>query len=66
MQERLQGALGAVVLLGIAFALCPSERRAHVSRRTLGYGLLLLDRRGRAGAENPAARAVRMGERRGQ
>jgi CNT family concentrative nucleoside transporter len=42
MQERLQSALGALVLLGVAFALCPRDKRAHVRARTVGYGVALL------------------------
>jgi CNT family concentrative nucleoside transporter len=42
MQERLIGVLGAGALLAVAYALCPRERRAHVSLRTVGWGLVLL------------------------
>jgi concentrative nucleoside transporter, CNT family len=44
MRERLISGLGMVMILALAFAFCPRERRAHVRRRTLlgGLGLLLL------------------------
>ncbi|HEY3500891.1 MAG TPA: nucleoside transporter C-terminal domain-containing protein [Polyangiaceae bacterium] len=42
MPERIVSALGVVVMLGLAFAACPRERRRHVNLRTLGGGLLLL------------------------
>lgn len=39
---RLQSALGVIVLLGVAYALCPRERRRYVRLRTVGGGLGLL------------------------
>jgi CNT family concentrative nucleoside transporter len=42
MVERLTSALGALVMLALAFALCPRERRRAVSLRTVGGGSLLL------------------------
>ena len=42
MRERWLSALGALVILGLAFALCPRERRAHVSRRSVLGGLAIL------------------------
>jgi CNT family concentrative nucleoside transporter len=42
MVERLTSALGALILLGVAFALCPRERRRAVSGRSVGGGLLVL------------------------
>jgi CNT family concentrative nucleoside transporter len=44
MVLRLLGAFGIVAMLGVAYALCPRERRGHVAWRTvgLGVGLLLL------------------------
>jgi CNT family concentrative nucleoside transporter len=44
MRERLISALGIVVILALAFAFCPRERRPHVQRRTVlgGLGLLVL------------------------
>ena len=42
MRERLISALGIVVILALAFALCPRERRAQVQRRTIVGGLGLL------------------------
>jgi CNT family concentrative nucleoside transporter len=42
MAERLQSALGVLVMMGLAFALCPRALRRRVSRRTVGWGLLLL------------------------
>jgi CNT family concentrative nucleoside transporter len=42
VQERLTSALGAFVLLGLAYALCPRSRRRHVNLRTVGFGLALL------------------------
>ncbi len=40
--ERLRSALGVVLLLGVAWALCPAARRRHVSWRTVGWGMALL------------------------
>jgi CNT family concentrative nucleoside transporter len=42
MRERLLSGLGVLVLLGLAFAFCPKDRRAHVQRRTILGGLGLL------------------------
>jgi len=42
MRERWLSGLGALVILGLAFALCPRERRAHVSRRSVLGGLALV------------------------
>lgn len=42
MAERLQSALGVLVMMALAFALCPRELRKKVSRRTVGWGLVLL------------------------
>lgn len=42
MIERLTSLLGVVVLLGIAFALCPRERRASIRLRTVGGATLIL------------------------
>jgi concentrative nucleoside transporter, CNT family len=42
MQERLTSAFGVLVLLLIAYVLCPRGRRAHVRWRTIGWGLALL------------------------
>jgi concentrative nucleoside transporter, CNT family len=42
LSERALSALGALVLLGISFALCPGALRTHVNRRTVGGGLLIL------------------------
>jgi len=42
MRERLLSGLGVVVLLGLAFAFCPKDRRASVQRRTILGGLGLL------------------------
>ncbi len=42
MAERFQSALGVLVMMGLAFAVCPKDRRRRVSRRTVGFGLLLL------------------------
>ena len=43
MPERAISACGALVLLGIAYACCPRERRVHVQPRTVlgGLGLLI-------------------------
>lgn len=41
MQERLISALGACVLLGVAYACCPRDLRAQVRLRTVGGGMLL-------------------------
>jgi concentrative nucleoside transporter, CNT family len=40
--ERLVSALGIAVMMGIAYALCPRERRRHVRWRTVAIGLLLV------------------------
>jgi CNT family concentrative nucleoside transporter len=42
MSERLTSALGALVLLALAYAMCPRDRRRHVNLRTVGFGLLML------------------------
>jgi concentrative nucleoside transporter, CNT family len=42
MLERLNSALGVFVMMGLAYAVCPRERRRHVSLRTIGWGLSLL------------------------
>src|SRR5262245_37849253 len=42
MAERLQSALGVLVMMALAFALCPRDLRKKVSRRTVGWGLMLL------------------------
>jgi concentrative nucleoside transporter, CNT family len=44
MRERLISCLGVAVLLALAFACCPADRRKHVNRRTIlgGLGLLAL------------------------
>src|SRR3954464_13251959 len=42
MGERAVSAFGMLVMLAVAFALCPSERRRLVKLRTVGGGLLLL------------------------
>ena len=39
MKERLISAFGVLVMLGLAFALCPRERRRSVNLRTVGFGL---------------------------
>ncbi len=40
--ERLTSAFGVVVMLAIAYLICPRDRRRHVNLRTIGFGLLLL------------------------
>ena len=42
MSERLLSAFGAVSMLLLAFALCPSERRRRVNPRTIGFGMAVL------------------------
>jgi CNT family concentrative nucleoside transporter len=42
MALRLTSALGALVMLALAFACCPGQRRRAVSPRTVGGGLALL------------------------
>ncbi|HWO12491.1 MAG TPA: nucleoside transporter C-terminal domain-containing protein [Polyangiaceae bacterium] len=44
MRERWLSGLGALVILGLAFALCPRGRRAHLRPRSVlgGLGVLLL------------------------
>jgi CNT family concentrative nucleoside transporter len=42
LQERGISALGALVLLGVAYALCPRALRRNVDLRTVGGGLVLL------------------------
>ncbi|HKE01208.1 MAG TPA: nucleoside transporter C-terminal domain-containing protein [Planctomycetota bacterium] len=40
--ERVVSAFGALVLLGIAYALCPGDRRRHVRWRTIATGSAVL------------------------
>jgi len=40
--ERAVSAFGMLVMMSLAFALCPSERRRLVKLRTVGGGLLIL------------------------
>jgi len=40
--ERLVSVLGIVVMMGIAFAMCPHKRRKHANWRTIGWGLVFL------------------------
>lgn len=40
--ERLVSAFGIVVMLAVAYALCPRERRRAVCWRTVGWGLAIL------------------------
>jgi len=40
--DQLRSALGVLILLAIAFAICPKERRLQVNWRTVGIGLALL------------------------
>ena len=42
MDPRLVSVVGAFAMLGLAFALCPRERRKHVNLRTVGRGLVVL------------------------
>lgn len=42
MRERAISAFGMLVMMALAFALCPRERRRLVNLRTVGVGLLLL------------------------
>jgi len=42
MDPRFTSVLGAAAMLGLAFALCPRERRRHVNLRTVGRGLAVL------------------------
>ena len=42
MRERFISAFGMLVMMALAFALCPPERRRLVRLRTVGVGLLLL------------------------
>jgi CNT family concentrative nucleoside transporter len=42
LQERCISALGVLVLLAVAFALCPGALRKRVELRTVGGGLVLL------------------------
>ena len=42
MRERAVSALGMLVMMALAFALCPRDRRRLVKLRTVGVGLLLL------------------------
>ncbi len=34
--------IGALAMMGFAFALCPGERRRHVNRRTVAMGIAVL------------------------
>lgn len=40
--ERLTSACGIVIMLGIAYLLCPSDRRRKVNWRTIGGGMFIL------------------------
>src|SRR5207249_3868684 len=42
MLERMVSALGVLVMMLLAYALCPRERRRRASLRTVGWGLALL------------------------
>ncbi|HEY3666902.1 MAG TPA: nucleoside transporter C-terminal domain-containing protein [Polyangiaceae bacterium] len=42
MGERAVSAFGMLVMMSLAFALCPSDRRRLVKLRTVGGGLLIL------------------------
>ncbi len=42
MGERAVSAFGMLVMMALAFALCPSDRRKRVRLRTVGGGLLML------------------------
>lgn len=42
MRDRLASVLGILVMMAVAYALCPKDRRRHVSLRTVGWGLALL------------------------
>src|SRR6187399_697869 len=42
MLERLVSLFGAGMMLALAFALCPAERRRRVNWRTIGAGLVVL------------------------
>ncbi len=42
MVERLISALGVIVMMGIAYLLCPAALRKNVNWRTIGLGMLLL------------------------
>lgn len=42
MWDRLVSLLGVAVMMALAFALCPRDRRRRVSVRTVGWGLALL------------------------
>jgi CNT family concentrative nucleoside transporter len=42
MRERVISAFGMLVMMALAFALCPRDRRRLVRLRTVGVGLLLL------------------------
>src|SRR5450432_826001 len=42
MRERAISAFGMLVMMALAFALCPRDRRRLVKMRTVGVGLLLL------------------------
>ncbi len=40
--DQLRSALGVLLIMGIAFAICPGDKRRHVNWRTIGVGLGLL------------------------
>src|SRR6188768_758687 len=42
MPERLVSLVGAFVMLGLAFALCPAAKRRQVNLRTVGSGVAVL------------------------
>src|SRR5262245_42411741 len=42
LKERLVSVLGVLVMMALAFALCPRGRRRAVNLRTVGWGMALL------------------------
>ena len=40
--ERLVSALGVLVMMGLAYAMCPKDKRKHVAWKSIGFGVLVL------------------------
>lgn len=39
MQEKIIGAIGLVVMIGIGYILCPKDKRKHINWRVVGVGV---------------------------
>lgn len=57
MRDRLVSAFGALAMMGLAYALCPRDRRRRVSPRTIGWGVALTVAFAAVVLKTPARRA---------